>query len=151
MQDDSDLVTPGQRALWTFLIGTLAGPFFAALIVAAIVVVSVLLKLGPESLKNLGPGQLGPTVAQYALTTYVWGAIPAGIAGALCAAWLSLRGALPWLVAAIASAMAATIAAVASGGMLALHVTPIAAIAATAGCVVWAMLRRAGIVPSSAN
>jgi hypothetical protein len=91
----------------------------------------------------------GPTIAGYALTTYVWGAIPAGIAGAMAAAWLSLRGDLPWLVAAVASAVAATIAAVVTGGMMAQHVTPIAGIAAMSGCAVWLVLRRAGIVPTS--
>jgi hypothetical protein len=64
----------------------------------------------------------------------------------LCAAWLSLAGRLHWLVVATAAAVAATVAAVLSGGVAANHVTPIAFIAAAAGVGVWFALTRAGIL-----
>jgi hypothetical protein len=151
MATEQDRVSLGQRALWTFLIGTLVGPFFAAVLLAIIVGTSIVFGWGPASLKAVAPHQAGPVIAQYAITAYVWGAIPAAIAAALASAWLALRGSLPWLAVAIVAGISATVGAVLTGGMAALHVTPIAAIAATAGCAVWMVLRRAGIVPASSG
>jgi hypothetical protein len=143
---DDDVPTPGQRALWTFLIGTLVGPALAAVIILALTVGSAMLGMGPPSLKNLAPGQLGPIAAQRTLEAYVWSALPAGAAAAFVAAWIGQRGSIPWLGVVTIAAVTASIAAFFAGGMARLHLTPIAMIGALAGLGVWLILRRARIV-----
>ena len=142
-----DEATPGQRALWTFLASTLIGPFFAALIILVLTLAAGAFGFGPPSLKALQDGQLAPIAAQRAIETYVWSAFPAGVAGAMAAAWLSLRGELPWLVAASSAAVATTVAAIVVGGIARDHVTPLAFIAACCGISVWLLLQRLRVLP----
>jgi hypothetical protein len=147
MARSANEISNGQRALWTFLGATLIGPFIGALAILGLTLAAGLFGFGPPSLKNLAAGQLGPIAAQRTLEAYLWGAFPAALAGAISAAWLSLRGALPWLVAACAGAVAVTLAAVLLGGQVARdHISALAFIAATAGVVVWLILRRARII-----
>jgi hypothetical protein len=138
-----DAVTPGQRALWTFLMAVLAGPFLAALMIFGLSLAAGLFGFGPPSLRNLTVGQLLPLVAKRALDAY---AVPAGVAGAACAAWLSLGRVLPWLAGVVAAAVSATTVAVVMGGGARDHVSPIAAIAALAAVGCWLILKRAGII-----
>ena len=78
-----------QRGLWTFLLFTLVGPFFAAVGVALALPVLISLQLGPFAGENYGPlglAEPGPAditrfTAMMALRSYVWAAIPAAVAG----------------------------------------------------------------------
>jgi hypothetical protein len=126
--------------------GVLVGPFLAAGVILVLTVLAATFGFGPPSLKALKPGELGPLAAQRALDAYLWCAMPAAVAGAVCAAWLSVKDDLPWLVAASAGAVAATIGAVIAGGIARDHVTPIAFIAAAVAILCWLILKRAGII-----
>lgn len=139
-------LSDGQRALWTFLAATLVGPFFGAVAILGLTLAAGAFEFGPPSLKGLQTGQLAPLAAERALAAYVWGAFPAAVAGAACAAWISLRGVLPWLVAACSGGVAATVAAIVTGGVARDHITPIAFIAASAAVLVWLILQRARII-----
>ena len=93
-------ISNGQRALWTFLITTLAAPFFGALIVMALGVAAGALGKGPESLRALdSAGQWG-WADDKAFATFVWSAVPAGIGAAVLAALAAVRGTFGWLEAA---------------------------------------------------
>ena len=141
-----DEISNSQRAFWTFLITTLAAPFFGALIVLLLSVVAGALGKGPDSLRALDQsGQLA-WAAEKAAATFVWSAIPAAVAGAALAVWLLTRGAFGWLEAAIAGAVAVSIDAFLTGGMVLQHLAPIAFIGASVGVAMWAVLTRAGIV-----
>lgn len=94
-----------QRALWTFLMYTLVGPFFAAVFIA------VALALAPP----LGFGALLPAnvppLGVAAITTFVWAVIPAVLV-ALTLAPIALRQEnVGWIVAAVAGAVAFAISA----------------------------------------
>jgi hypothetical protein len=139
-------ITNGQRALWTFLIATLVGPFFAALIVALLTMVSGALQMGPPSLKGIPIGAVGAKAAGWALQTYVWAALPAGLAGAAVAAYVSLKGSAPWLAVVVAGVVAFGVASVAVPGLLPNHGTALALIAALSSLGVWLVLQRARIL-----
>ena len=139
--------TPAQAALWTFLIATLIGPALAAVILFALTAAAGALSFGPDSLQGLPAAALLSRAAQRALETYIWSALPAGIAGAMAAAWLALRGALPWLAAVCFAAGSASIAATLAGGLARTHLTAIAFIAACVGLACWLILRRIRILP----
>jgi hypothetical protein len=138
-------ISNGQRALWSFLLATLVGPFFAAVIVAALTVVSGALQMGPPSLKGLPLATVGATAAGWALKTYVWAALPAGLAGAGIAAWVSLKGSLPWLVPVVAAVAAFGVASVTLPGLLPNHGTALSFIAGLSGLGVALVLARSGI------
>jgi hypothetical protein len=138
--------TNGQRALWTFLISTLVGPFFAAVIVAALTLVSGVLQMGPPSLKGLALTDVGAKAAGWALHTYVWAALPAGLAGACIAAYVSLTGSVPWIASVAAGVVAFGIASVVVPGLLPNHGTALAFIAALSSLGVWLVLSRAGMI-----
>ena len=99
------------RALWTFLFSTLVGPFFAALILTAIYLVSGALGMGPPSLKALKPGELLPYTAVRALDAYIWSAIPAALTGVTLAGVVHQRGGFPWLIGVMVAAIFASIVA----------------------------------------
>ena len=138
--------TKCERALWTFLLITLAAPFLAALVILLGSVISGFVGRGPASLLALDrAGQLG-WAAQKALETYVWSAVPAAISGAIVAAVVYARGTVHWLAGASAGAIIASIAAVLAGGMMQQHLTPIAFIGALVGAFMIHLLRRIRIV-----
>jgi hypothetical protein len=83
-----------QRALWTFLIYALVGPFFAALALVIIVVLASLFNL--SGLLPVEPSGLG----EAALAVFVWSALPATVAGLILAVVVWRTGALSWLAAA---------------------------------------------------
>ncbi len=94
-----------QRALWMFLIYTLVGPFFAAVVVAAALALAPPLGLGSLLPDNLPP--LGAAT----ITTFVWAVIPAVLV-ALALSPIALRqDSIDWIVAAVAGAVAFAIAA----------------------------------------
>ena len=88
-----------QRGLWTFLLFTLVGPFFAALGVALALPLLISLQLGPFAgdnhgalaLAEPGAGDIARFTAMLALRGYVWSAIPAALAG-LAFATVIIRG-----------------------------------------------------------
>ena len=141
--------TNGQRALWTFLISTLVGPFFAALIVALLTIVSGVLQMGPPSLKGLAFAAVAAKAGAWALQTYVWAALPAGLAGACLAAYVSLTGTVPWLAVIVAGVGAFGLASVVVPGLLPNHGTALAFIAALSSLGVWAVLSKAKVVKAT--
>jgi hypothetical protein len=142
-------ITNGQRALWSFLIATLAGPFFAALMVALLTVVSGAVQMGPPSLKGLSMAAVFAQAGAWALQTFVWAALPAGLAGAAIAAWISLKGTVPWIGAVVAGVIAFGIGSVTIPGLIPNHGTALAFIAALSSLGVWAVLSRARIIAPS--
>ena len=139
-------ITNGQRALWTFLIATLTGPFFAAATVALLTLASGALQMGPPSLKGQPMAAVGAQAGAWALQTYVWAAMPAGLAGAALAAYVSLKGTVPWLAVIVAGVAAFGLASVVIPGVLPNHGTALAFIAALSSLAVWGVLSRSGIV-----
>ncbi len=101
MQDISN----GQRALWTFLLFTLVGPFFAALAVAAALMLAPVFKLAPLLPANLA---VGPA----AVTSFIWSAIPATLAAIAVVPMVLRRGTFGWIVAAGAGVVALAAASV---------------------------------------
>ncbi len=142
-------ISNGQRALWTFLISTLVGPFIAAVIVALLTIASGVLQMGPPSLKGIPLSAVGVKAGSWAVQAYVWAALPAGLAGAAIAAYVSLQGALPWLATVVAGVGAFGLASVVLPGLVPNHGTALALIAGLASLGVWAVLRRSGIIPAA--
>ena len=140
-------ISNGQRAFWTFLIMTLAAPFFGALIVFLLAVAAGALGMGPQSLRALDSAAQLAWGAEKAVATFVWSAIPAAVAGAALAGLLAMRGTFGWLEAAVAGAVTVAIGAFLTGGMVLQHLAPIAFIGGSVGVAMWAVFTRAGIVP----
>jgi hypothetical protein len=136
----------GQKALWSFLLITLVAPVLAAVVILLASVISGYVGRGPASLLALDrAGQLA-WAAEKAVQTYVWSALPAGIAGLGFAAWIYAKGNAPWLLAATLGAVVTSVMAALAGGMFAQHLSMMAFIAAVVGIAMWALLRRAGII-----
>ncbi len=136
----------GQRALWSFLLITLVAPFMAAVVILLASVISGYMGRGPASLLALDrAGQLA-WAAEKAVQTYVWSALPAGIAGLGFAGWIYVNGTAPWLLAATLGGVVVSVMAALAGGMLAQHLSMMAFIAAVVGIAMWSLLRRAGII-----
>jgi hypothetical protein len=140
-------MTNGQRALWTFLMCTLVGPFLVGVVVLLITLTAGALQIGPPSLKGVPMAAVAAKAGQWALTSFVWSALPAGLAGAVLAAVVSLQGTFHWLVAAAAAVAGFGVAAVVAPGLLPNHHTFVAAIAGLVGVGCWHLLVRTGIVP----
>jgi hypothetical protein len=87
------MVSNLQRALWTFLIYALVGPFFAGLCVAA--AVGLAPPLGIGSLLPDGIAPLGPS----AVAAFVWSAVPAMLTGLVLAGVVWRTGGMSWFVA----------------------------------------------------
>lgn len=136
----------GARAVWTLLMFTLVGPFVAALIVLALTLGAGLAGAGPQSLRGLAMPALAAKSAEWAVTSYVWSALPAALAGLALALTVVLRGGFPWLAAVTASGVAASAFAALSPGVARDHTAFIAFFAAISGLVVWGVLRRARII-----
>lgn len=93
-----------QRALGTFLIYALVGPFFAALAVTLLVALAAMLGVsGPLA------GDL-PPLGSAALETFVWSAVPAVICGLALAAFVFRAGSFSWVIAAAAAVIAFALA-----------------------------------------
>lgn len=113
-----------QRALVTFLGHALVGPFLAGFVVLAALILAAPLKLDA-----LLPGNVGNPGAA-ALATFVWGAVPASLAGLALAFVVWRRGGYPWITAAAAGGIAFTLAAIASPVAPGLALTPLTGLAA---------------------
>ncbi len=89
-----------QKALWTFLGYTLVGPFFAALGVAVVAMVATLFGIPlPLADGAVNAGFIGAA-------TFVWSALPAGLAGLAMAFMVWRTGSIGTLSAAIAGVLA---------------------------------------------
>jgi len=139
-------ITNGERAMYTFFISTLVGPFFAALIVALLTLSSGLIQKGPPSVIGLPFAAVAAKAGGWALQSYIWAAMPAGLAGAALAAWVSLKGTVPWIAAVVAGVAAFGIASMLVPGLLPNHNTALAFIAALSSLGVWLVLRRSRIL-----
>jgi hypothetical protein len=94
------MVSNGQRALWTFLIYALAGPFFAALAVVIVIALASVFGLsGLLPVEVQGMGQAG-------LVAFVWSAVPALITALIVGAVVWRTGGLSWVVAAAVAVIA---------------------------------------------
>ncbi|MEZ5844013.1 MAG: hypothetical protein R3D27_09785 [Hyphomicrobiaceae bacterium] len=102
MQDISN----SQRALWTFLMFTLAGPFLGALAVAGALILAPVFKLAA-----LLPPSL-PPVGASTVTSFVWSAIPATLAAIALVPMVLRRGTFGWVAAAAAGVVAVAAASV---------------------------------------
>ena len=139
--------TAQQRALWTFLIATLAVPFLAALIVlAAGAAITATGRLMPPHLVEQDAPARMHWASQHALYAFVWAAWPAALSGAAAAGLIIWRDRVGWLECAILGAVSSSLFAFVSGGGVARHALPIAFTGALLGVVMWAILTRARIV-----
>lgn len=138
--------TPGQRALWSFLMITLVAPFLSAVIVFLSGVAAGLAGRGPASLLALDrAGQLAWS-AEHALGAYVWSAWPAALSAAVVAALVMTGRSVHWLLGAVLGAVSGTLFAVLAGGLIAQHAGPIALIGALAGIGMRTILARAQLL-----
>jgi hypothetical protein len=138
--------TPIERAVYTFFLITLIAPALAAVVIFASSVIAGLVGRGPASLLALDAAGQFKWAAQKALETYVWSAIPAGVAGVVIAATVYLRGTVHWLAGASAGAIVVSIMSVVAGGMMQQHLTPMAFIGALVGAVMIYLLKRIRIL-----
>jgi len=99
------MVSNTQRALWTFLIYALAGPFFAALLVAVLLALASVL-----GFSEMLPGG-EPPLGQAALTAFVWSTVPAVLTALVLAVVVLRTGALTWIVAAPVAVIAFAVSA----------------------------------------
>lgn len=139
--------TARERALWTFLIATLAAPFLAALaVLAAGSAIGLLGRWLPPEMATLDMGGRMRWAGALALAAFVWSAWPAALAGAAAAALISWRNRLDWLDCAVLGAAASTLSAFLSAGVLLRHLLPIAFLGALLGVAIWSVLMRARII-----
>lgn len=95
-----------ERAVWTFLIYALAGPFIAALLLA--VLLALASALGFSAMLPGGEPPLGKA----ALAAFVWSTLPAVLTALVLAIVVLRTGALTWIVAAPVAVIAFAAAAV---------------------------------------
>ncbi|MDP1908000.1 MAG: hypothetical protein Q8K85_06850 [Hyphomicrobium sp.] len=99
------MITNGQRALWTFLIYALVGPFFAALVLVIVIALASVF-----GLSGLLPTEL-PPLPQVGLVAFVWSTVPAVLTALVLATVVWRAGDFTWLVAVIVAVIAFAIAA----------------------------------------
>ena len=94
------MVSNSQRALWTFLIYALAGPFFAAL--AVVIAIASAWIFGLSSLLPVEVSSLG----QAGLAAFVWSIVPALLTALILAAIVWRTGGFNWLIAVVVAVIA---------------------------------------------
>jgi hypothetical protein len=99
------MVSNSQRALWTFLIYALVGPFFAAL--ALVILIASAWTFGLSSLLPVEVSSLG----QAGLAAFVWSIVPALLTALILAVVVWRTGGFTWLVAVVVAVIAFAIAA----------------------------------------
>lgn len=90
----------GQRAIWTFLIYTLCGPFLAALGLLIAIGLAPIFKL--QALLPVGLPPLGEAVSG----VFIWSALPAAFAAIMLVPMVWRRGTFGWIEAAAAGVIA---------------------------------------------
>lgn len=110
-----------QRAFWTFLFFTLAGPFLTGLATFLILPVLVLLQLMPlvdsgwQGVANLDEKGVRSALSLTALTSvkaYIWAATPAALSGLICALLISRGWVAHWAIVGGLGVLGFTIAAI---------------------------------------
>lgn len=104
-------MTNAQRALWSFLLYTLVGPFIAALLITVLQPPAALAGFLPR-LAELEPAGLVSFMGWAAMFTYVWAAPPAALAALGLLPFVFRNGTFGWMAAAIAGVLAFAVAAV---------------------------------------
>jgi hypothetical protein len=99
------MVSNSQRALWTFLIYALVGPFLAAL--ALVILIASAWIFGLSSLLPVEVSSLG----QAGLAAFVWSIVPALLTALILAVVVWRTGGFTWLVAVVVAVIAFAIAA----------------------------------------
>lgn len=94
------MVSNAQRALWTFLLYALAGPFFAALLIVA--GIGFARAVGVPSFIPATVGNVG----EAGLAVFVWSALPALMTGLILAGVVWRTGGLAWMVSAAVAVIA---------------------------------------------
>ena len=100
-----------QRALWTFLLFTLIGPFWAALLAAAYTPVAIWANLAPFTAGDHAPfditnlpdsAGIAQVMAGAAIQAFVWAPIAAAMAAVGMIVLLFTRGEVGWAMAGVA-------------------------------------------------
>jgi hypothetical protein len=131
-----------QRALWTFLMFALVGPFFAALSVVIVVALASIADLAghlPGGAQDMGAA---------GLTTFVWAAVPSVVTGLVLAGVVLRAGGFSWFMAALVAIIVFSVATEVMWFTLQdirVFLTPLAGLVAVA---VREMLIRAQILPA---
>jgi hypothetical protein len=135
----------GERALWTFLLYMLVGPFAAGIIGFVVVALG-----GPGGPLSAVGAQLALPAAALAgpaaVQTFLWAGLAAALAGAGLAALVALRGTFGWLEAAVAGVLAAGAAVVVTGAAAGGGLTGLAFAAGLIAIACRAVLVRAGVL-----
>jgi hypothetical protein len=100
------MVSNNQRALWTFLIYALVGPFFAALGV----VIGIALAWA-FNISSVLPVEVS-SIGHAGLATFVWSTLPALLTAVILAGVVWRTGSFNWLVAVVVAVIAFAIASV---------------------------------------
>ena len=130
----------GQRAIWTFLLITLAGPLLGAMALAASATVWSIAT-------GTAPALALSTAGKIAIHTFVVGSFVAAIAAAGLAAIVALRGTISWLEAAVAGVAAFMVVAISTGAVASTVLSAIAFLAACVAIVCRLVLVRIKILP----
>ncbi len=99
MATDQSKLSNGVRALWMVLITSLAGPFFAGLVIV------VLMLLSPATDFLLPPAS-GQAIGDVAVSAFIWSALPATVAALGLTPFVLQHGTYGWLEAAVAGVVA---------------------------------------------
>lgn len=156
MTDRHQDVSTAQRALWLFLLFTLAGPFLAAVCAALYTPLAIWANVAPFTAGDHGafdlanmPDAAGVTqlMAGSAVRTFVWAPIAATVAAVIAVVLLFTRGEVSWPLAGAAGVIGFFVAYIVApfdaGSLL-----PVFALAAgLVASVLGVMLRRIGILP----
>jgi hypothetical protein len=94
------MVSNSQRALWTFLIYTLVGPFFGAL--ALVIIIALAPVFG---LAGLLPAST-PPIGEAGLAAFVWSTLPALLTALILGGVVWRTGSFTWLAAAAVAVIA---------------------------------------------
>jgi hypothetical protein len=132
--------------LWVFLVSTLVSPAMAAVAIFLASLAAGTFGFGPPSLQGLTGGVLAAAAGERAISAYLWSAAPSALAGGGMATLVLIRGTFGWLAAAVAGVVAFAATAVAAGGQLANHLTPLALLAGIIAVVTRLLLVRGRII-----
>lgn len=134
-----------QRALWTFLFYTLVGPFIAALMLVLLMLIAASAGLAPGP-EGVAPAGVISRAGEVGLFTYVWAALPAGLAVLGLLPFVFRSGTFGWIPAAIAGVLAFAVAAVLFPVPLPDLMSPLAFFAGIVSMVCRWVLERIGVL-----
>ena len=103
-----------QRALWTFLLYTLAGPYIGALAIALLMPIGIGTGMLPQ-MDVPDAADMAPLVGRTAVAAFVWGALPADLTALGLLPLVLRNGSFGWIPAAVAGVLAFAVAIVLVG------------------------------------